>query len=212
MALAWMPTHPRPPTDATLPIDAVLSREAAHRWQGRGGAPVQTAREWSRHDQGGRRRIDPRISAWLPSARSSRRDGQTAQREAAATCELLWARTQLSHTGPVPTGPRGRARQHRAAGASWRDARGQHISPVPHSGCGPQRRAPCTSLRRPGTPQERSLLIPGVCQHRTCVFSPFPADLDDFGVVIPYPGLAALFATVCCFQWSPSRRLEIAPH
>ena len=82
--------------------------------------------EWSRHDQGGRRRIDQRISAWLPSARSSRRDGQAAQRAAAGTGELLWARTQLSHTGPVPTGPRGRARQHRVAGAGWRDARGQH--------------------------------------------------------------------------------------
>ena len=105
-----MHTHPRPPTGATLPIDAVLGREAAHRWQGRGGAPVQTSREWSRHDQGGRRRIDQRISAWLPCARSSRRDVQTAQRAAAGTGELLWARTQLSHTGPVPTGPRGRAR------------------------------------------------------------------------------------------------------
>ncbi len=126
-----MHTRPRPSTGATLPIDAVLSRQAAHRWQGRGGAPVQTAREWSRHDQGGRRRIDPRISAWLPSARSSRRDGQAAQRAAAGTGELLWARTQLSHTGPVPTGPRGRARQHRVAGAGWRDARGQHISSVP---------------------------------------------------------------------------------
>ena len=30
MALAWMPTHPRPPTGATLPIDAVLGREAAY--------------------------------------------------------------------------------------------------------------------------------------------------------------------------------------
>ena len=55
---------------------------------------------------------------------------------------------------------------------------------------------PCASLSRPGAPQERSLPFPGVCQHRTCVFSPFPADLDGFGVVAPYPGLAALFATV----------------
>ena len=50
VALAWMHTRPHPPTGATLPIDAVLGREAAHRWQGRGGAPVQTAREWSRHE------------------------------------------------------------------------------------------------------------------------------------------------------------------
>ena len=66
-----------------------------------------------------------------------------------------------------------------------------------HCGCGPQRRAPCTSLRRPGTPQERSLPIPGVCQHRTCDVWPFPADSDDFRRGTPYRALAAQSAAVC---------------
>ena len=65
-----------------------------------------------------------------------------------------------------------------------------------HCGCGPQRRAPCTSLRRPGTPQERSLPIPGVCQHRTCDVWPFMADLDDFRRGTPYRALAAQSAAV----------------
>ena len=62
---------------------------------------------------------------------------------------------------------------------------------------GPQRRPPCTSLRRPGTPQERSLPIPGVCQHRTCDVWPFTADLDDFGRCTRSCPLAGRFAAVC---------------
>jgi hypothetical protein len=63
----------------------------------------------------------------------------------------------------------------------------------------------------PRDAQERSLPIPGVCRHRTCVFWLFPADLDDFGVVTPYPGLAALFATVWYYSYVYRRYVWLWP-
>ena len=54
-----------------------------------------------------------------------------------------------------------------------------------HSDSGPDAPPPRASLSRPGAPQERSPLIPDVCQYRTCVIWPFPADLDDFHGIVP---------------------------
>ena len=58
------------------------------------------------------------------------------------------------------------------------------------------RRPPRASLSRPGAPQERSPLIPDVCQYRTCVIWPFSADMDDLRRGTQSPDLAVLFPTV----------------